>query len=90
MANNQPVQIPISNIGNEAPQMYADGAAQVHVMNDMVKIELFTHIPAGNEKINAVITGRVIMPLEAYLNMFELMKDINQKLIANGTIEEAK
>ena len=72
------------------PQLYADGAAQVHVINDMVKIDMYTQIPLTPTSVGPAITGRIIMPLQAYLQFFELMKDINQKLIANGTIEEAK
>lgn len=85
MADQTPV---IKSTGMAIPQMYTDGVAQVHVVGDMVKIELFTHIPTSPSQIEPVITGRVIMPLTAYLQMFEIMKDMNGKLIANGTIEE--
>ncbi len=71
-------------------QMYTDGLAQIHVVNDMVKIDLFTQVPAGPDKVEAVITGRLITPLASYLQMFELMKDVNAKLVALGTIEEQK
>ena len=90
MADQQP-QLMVRNIGDGSiPQTYADGIAQVHAINDMIKIDLITHIPAGPDKVEPAVTGRLIMPMQAYLQMFEIMKEMNQKLIANGTIEEVK
>ena len=83
-----PNAIPMKNLGGQVPQMYTDGAAQIHVANDVAKIELFTQLPTGSDKLEPTITGRIIMPIQAYLGLFELMKDVTQKLIANGIIEE--
>jgi len=71
-------------------QSYADGMAQLHVANDMVRMDFFTQIPADQSTVQPVITGRLIMPIQSYLQMFELMRDVNTKLVANGVIEETK
>lgn len=80
----------MKNTGAEVPQMYTDGISQVHVVADMVRMDLFTQVPAGPDRVEPIITGRLIMTIPAYLQMFELMRDITNKLVANGTIEEQK
>lgn len=85
---DQPV--PVKPAETAVPQQYADGLSQIHVINDMVKLEFFTQIPTSPEKIEPFITGRLVLTLQGYLQMFEVMKDINSKLVANGTIEEQK
>ena len=84
------MQIQIKNTGGIVNQEYADGIAQINVINDVVRIEFFTQMSVGPDKIEPTVTNRIILPLNAYLQLFEVMKDINSKLIANGTIEEEK
>ena len=90
MADNANVPTMRNNGDGSIQQAYADGMAQIHVINDMVKIDLFTTVPAGPDRVEPAITTRIIMPLQSYLQMFECMRDINSKLVANGTIEEQK
>ena len=58
--------------------------------NPTETIENLIGVDVPDDKVEAVITGRLITPLASYLQMFELMKDVNAKLVALGTIEEQK
>ena len=71
-------------------ELYADGVRGVTVTGNIVRIDFVSLSPTevdANDKPVAVLCQRIIMPVEAFANTAELMKNVQAGLIKSGAIK---
>jgi hypothetical protein len=71
-------------------ELYADGVGEITVTGNIVRIDLVslsaTQRDASN-KPKAVFRQRIIMPVEAFANTAELMKNVLAGLVKSGAVK---
>ncbi len=68
-------------------ELYADGIGQIHFAGGMVRYDFVSMQPAENASTFDV-NGRVIMPPQGFLNMFNSMQELIDKLLEAGVLQK--
>lgn len=66
-------------------EIYADGIGQIHFAGSMVRYDFVSIEPTENEPTFQAIE-RVIMPPQGFLNMFNSMQELIDKLLEAGIL----
>ena len=71
-------------------EIYADGVGEITVSGNIVRIDLVSLSPTQRDAENkpkAVFRQRIIMPVEAFANTADLMKNVLAGLIKSGAVK---
>lgn len=69
--------------------IFADTMGRVDFAGGLVRLELssmFPPDPADSGKVKVERTGRVVMPLEGFLQSFQAMQNLIDQLVAAGVV----
>ena len=72
-------------------EIYADGVGEITVTGNIVRIDFVSLSPTEKDAANkpkAVFRQRVVMPVEAFANTAELMKNVLSGLIESGAVKQ--
>lgn len=75
---------------NNIPHLYIDGIGHIHLTGGMVRIDLMTlepHLKAENDQPVYNITQRLVLPVDSFLQAFNLQEAMVQKLIQDGVAQ---
>lgn len=71
----------------EKREIFADGIGQIHFSGGMVRYDFVTLNPTENGKNPEVkVSARIIMPPQGFLNTFNSMQQLIDKLIEAGVL----
>ena len=71
-------------------EIYADGVGEITVTGNMVRIDLVSLSATKRDATNKPVTEfrqRIIMPVDAFANTAELMKNVLNGLIQAGAVK---
>ncbi len=77
----------------ELKEIFADGIGQIHFAGGMVRYDFVTVQPENDGKTSTKAGIRIIMPPQGFLNAFNSMQQLIDKLVEAGVLkknEEAK
>jgi hypothetical protein len=73
-------------------ELYSDGVSEVTITGSIVRID-FMSLSASERDANnnpvPVVRQRIIMPVEAFANSFELLKKVMNGLVEAGAVTQA-
>ena len=70
-------------------EIFADGIGQIHFSGGMVRYDFVTLQPEEDRKAPAAESNiRVIMPPSGFLNAFNSMQELIDKLLENGVLRK--
>ncbi|MDO4585737.1 MAG: hypothetical protein Q4C95_00410 [Planctomycetia bacterium] len=70
-------------------EIYADGIGQIHFAGGMVRFDFVTLQPtADGEAPTPEKSERIIMPPQGFLNTFNSMQQLIDKLVAAGVLQK--
>ena len=69
-------------------EIFADGIGQIHFAGAMVRFDFVTLQPRENEQPEAVVNERIIMPPQGFLNAFNSMQQLIDKLLEAGVLKK--
>ena len=74
---------------NNPKEIYVDGVETIHLLNDTVRMDLFSLQPPpnGSETPSPQVFERLIMPVQAFLNMHGAMQQIINKMLQDGLLK---
>ena len=70
-------------------EIYADGIGQIHFAGGMVRFDFVTLQPQGEGEPTAEYQQRVIMPPQGFLNAFQSMQQLIDKLLEAGVLQRS-
>ncbi len=73
--------------------IYTDGVGNIHVTGNLVRFDLITlqpNLQSENGQPVYNMTQRIIMPLEAFLQAFQLQDKVVNQLIQNGIVKKGE
>jgi hypothetical protein len=75
---------------NLKTEIYADGIGQIHFTGGMVRFDFVTLQPAADGKSEpaALCRERIIMPPQGFLNAFNSMQNLIDKLVEAGVLQK--
>ncbi len=73
----------------EKKEIYADGIGQIHFIGGMVRYDFVSLEPTGKTSGLQAIE-RIIMPPQGFLNMFNSMQELIDKLLAAGVLTKSE
>ena len=69
--------------------IYCDGICQVNLVNGTVKLDLLEMNPTGVEnQTEALITNRVVMSLQQFINSVDVMNTMMDRMVQQGIISK--
>jgi hypothetical protein len=71
-------------------EIYSDGVGEVTVTGNIVRIDFVSLSPSQRDASNkpkAVFRQRIIMPVDAFANTAELMKNVLAGLVKSGAVK---
>jgi hypothetical protein len=71
-------------------EIYADGIGQIHFAGGMVRFDFVTLQPDadGKKEPQPVCRERIIMPPQGFLNAFNSMQNLIDKLLEAGVLQK--
>ena len=69
--------------------IHTDGFYSIRMISDSVRITMFSHVAAADEPPKPVITGILVMPLQAFLKSVDVFNDYTKSLENAGVIRKA-
>lgn len=69
--------------------IFADAIGAVHVTGNLVRFDL-TSLQPGEGQDQQEITQRLIMPLEGFVNAFNLQEQVIRQLTRNGVLVDGR
>jgi hypothetical protein len=74
-----------------APELFADGIGEITIIGTTVRIDLVSLSPqerdgAGNQQ--PVFRQRVVIPVDGFMNAFELLERVADQLVRAGAVEK--
>jgi len=73
----------------EKKEIFADGIGQIHFAGNMVRFDFMTLQPEENGKAPVAQSNvRVIMPPQGFLNAFNSMQQLIDKLVEAGVLQK--
>ena len=74
---------------SEKKEIFADGIGQIHFAGNMVRFDLVTMQPTGDDKAPELETkARLIMPPQGFLAAFNSMQQLIDKLVEAGVLKK--
>ena len=74
---------------SEKKEIFADGIGQIHFAGNMVRFDFLTLQPEENGKAPVPRSNiRVIMPPQGFLNSFNSMQQLINKLVDAGVLKK--
>lgn len=73
---------------SEKKEIFADGIGQIHFAGGMVRFDFVTLQPKENEQPVAEVNERIIMPPQGFLNAFNSMQQLIDKLLEAGVLQK--
>ena len=74
---------------SEKKEIFADGIGQIHFAGNMVRFDFMTLQPEENGKAPVPRSNiRVIMPPQGFLNSFNSMQQLIDKLVEAGVLKK--
>lgn len=73
-------------------EIFADGIGAIHVTGQLVRLDLMTvqpHLKSDNGQPVIEANQRIIMPLDGFLQSFNVQQDIVKQLIDKGVLKKA-
>lgn len=67
-------------------EIYADGIGQIHFAGGMVRYD-FVNLEPGQDEPAFESRARIIMPPQGFLNMFNSMQELINKLLEAGVLQ---
>ena len=70
-------------------EIFADMISAVHISGNMIRIDLMTMQPQLKSETGEPVfelTGRLVLPLEAFLHGFRLQENLVQQLMEKGIL----
>lgn len=72
----------------DVKEVYIDGVETIHLLNATVRMDLFSlQPPRGDGNPSPQVCERIIMPIQAFLNMHGAMQQIVDKMLQDGLIK---
>jgi hypothetical protein len=73
-----------------ASEVFADGVGEITIIGTTIRIDLVSLSPderdaAGNQL--PAFRQRVVMPLDGFMNAFELMERVAKELVRSGAVQ---
>jgi len=70
-------------------EIYSDGVETIHLLNATVRMDMFSLQPPREEggKPSPRVFERIVMPVQAFLNMHGAMQQIVDKMLQDGLIK---
>jgi hypothetical protein len=73
-----------------ADEVFADGLGEITITGSTVRLDLVSFStternPDGEPKL--AFKQRIIMPVDGFMNAFDLMQKVTKELIANGAVK---
>lgn len=73
----------------EKKEIFADGIGQIHFAGGMVRFDFVTLQPEADGKApTPVVNERIIMPPQGFLNAFNSMQQLIDKLLEAGVLQK--
>ena len=72
-------------------EIFADGVSNIHITGNLARIDLVTHQPQlqGENGEQVFSTNhRLILPLDAFMKLFQLQQETVQKMIEAGVLKK--
>lgn len=69
--------------------LFADGIGAVHITGNLVRFDLMSLQP-GDGQERQEITQRLVMPLEGFVNAFNLQEQVIRQLTKNGLLVDGR
>ena len=69
---------------------YIDGISQVHFMNGMIKMDLFTLQPQPDAEPLQEKAGQLVMTPQGFLSALGAMQQLADKLVEAGIIQKTQ
>ena len=72
-------------------EIFADGISNIHITGNLARLDLVTHQPhlKGENGEQVFSTNhRLILPLDAFMKMFQLQQETVQKMIETGILKK--
>ena len=69
--------------------VFADAIGAVHITGNLVRFDLMSLQP-GEGQGKQELTQRLIMPLEAFVNAFNLQEQVIRQLTKNGVLVDGR
>ncbi len=73
-------------------EIFADGISAIHVTGQLVRLDLMTvqpHLKSDNGQPVIEANQRIIMPLDGFLQSFNVQQDIVKQFIDKGVLKKA-
>jgi hypothetical protein len=73
-------------------EIFADGISAIHVTGQLVRIDLMTaqpHLKGENGQPVLDVSGRIIMPLEGFVQSLAVQENIVKQLIEAGVLKKS-
>ena len=70
-------------------ELYADSASAIHVTGNMIRIDLMSlqpHLKGESGEPVFELSGRLILPLDGFIQAFQLQENIIKQLMNNGIL----
>lgn len=76
---------------NDKKEIFADGIGQIHYAGGMVRFDLVTLQPGDKgDSPTPKVNERVIMPPQGFLNAFNAMQQLIDKLLEAGILQKSE
>lgn len=69
--------------------LFADGIGSVHITGNLVRFDLMSLQP-GDGQERQEFTQRLVMPLEGFVNAFNLQEQVIRQLAKNGLLVDGR
>ena len=69
-------------------EIFADGIGQIHFAGGMVRYDFVTLQPRPEGNPEPVVNERIIMPPQGFLNAFNSMQQLIDKLLEAGVLQK--
>ena len=68
--------------------IHMDGIYSIRMVDDTVRVMIYSHMAAADEPVKPVLTGSVNMSLQAFLRSVEVAQDYIKNLEKAGVIKK--
>ena len=75
---------------NDVKNIFADGLARVTVRGGVVRLTFGTQEEKQNEQVEMIASHQIIMPMDGFLNAFNVMQGIVTKMEKDGLIKKVE
>ena len=69
-------------------ELYVDGIGQIHFVSNMIRMDLVTVNPGGDNKVDSEVKQRIILNPNGFIGMLETMQKMADKLVEGGVFSK--